>query len=178
MSSLMPSTEPTPPATRRRAWGRLAFLALLLSAGAGLGQPIFLGGQLQAQVDVRTAEQWAAVADYGRVGLRAFSEVEGALSAGAAAGDRERILAQGVSDNSRALELANIRYRVGSLDLRAIQQQQAEQRHASRDPDVRNLDRAGLAVLGSGRMIRALRRDDGSTLSVSGGPLPAPPAWT
>jgi len=96
----------------------------VLSAGAGLVQPIFLGGQLQAQVDVRTAEQRAAVADYGRVGLRAFSEVEGALAAGAAAGDRERILAQGVSDNSRALELANTRYRVGSLDLRAVQQQQ------------------------------------------------------
>ncbi len=31
---------------------------------------------------------------------------------------------QGVVDNSRALELANIRYRVGSLDLRSVQQQQ------------------------------------------------------
>ena len=37
----------------------------LFSAGAGLLQPIFLGGLLQAQVDARTAEQKAAIADYG-----------------------------------------------------------------------------------------------------------------
>ncbi len=96
----------------------------VLSAGAGIVQPLFLGGQLQAQVEVRTAEQKAAVADYGKVGLRAFNEVESTLAASAAAGDRERILAQGVADNRRALDLANIRYRVGSLDLRSVQQQQ------------------------------------------------------
>ena len=45
----------------------------VLSFGAGLLQPIFLGGQLQAQVEVRTAEQKQAVADYGRVGQRALS---------------------------------------------------------------------------------------------------------
>jgi peroxiredoxin len=36
MSSLLPSVEPTLPVTRRRNWGRWAFLALLLSAGVGL----------------------------------------------------------------------------------------------------------------------------------------------
>ena len=42
--------------------------------------PIFLGGQLQAQVEIRTAEQKQAVAEYGRIGARAFGEVENALS--------------------------------------------------------------------------------------------------
>src|SRR5499426_2734017 len=42
----------------------------VFSAGAGLLQPLFLGGLLQAQVDVRTAEQEAAIAEYGKVGLR------------------------------------------------------------------------------------------------------------
>ena len=42
----------------------------LFSFGAGLLQPIFLGGLLQSQVDIRTAEQQAAIADYGKVGAR------------------------------------------------------------------------------------------------------------
>jgi NodT family efflux transporter outer membrane factor (OMF) lipoprotein len=94
------------------------------SVGAGLVQPLFLGGQLQAQQDVRTAEQRQAIAEYGRVGARAFGEVESALSAEFNLDAREAILAQAVADNARALELANIRYRVGSGDLRAVQQQQ------------------------------------------------------
>ena len=96
----------------------------LFSFGAGLVQPVFLGGLLQSQVDARTAEQRGAIADYGRVGARAFGEVENALAGGAAASDRERILERAVRENERALELAQVRYRVGPGDLRAVQQQQ------------------------------------------------------
>jgi outer membrane protein, multidrug efflux system len=96
----------------------------LFSAGAALLQPLFLGGLLQAQVEARTAEQQTAIAEYGKVGIRAFGEVEGALAAGAAADDRETILIRAVRENERGLELAGIRYRVGSSDLRAVQQQQ------------------------------------------------------
>ncbi len=94
------------------------------SLGAGLLQPIFLGGQLQGQVEVRTAEQQQAVADYGRTGARAFAEVEEALSNGYSLADREALLAVAVRENGRAFELAGIRYRVGAGDLRAVQQQQ------------------------------------------------------
>ena len=87
-------------------------------------QPIFLGGLLQAQVEVRTAEQQAAIAEYGKVGSRVFGEVEGALSAGVRLRRARAILARAVRENARALELANVRYRVGSGDLRAVQQQQ------------------------------------------------------
>ena len=93
------------------------------SVGASLMAPLFLGGQLQAQVEMRTAEQKQAVADYGRIGARAFGEVENALSTGFALDEREAILKQAVAENERALELANIRYRVGSGDLRAVLQQ-------------------------------------------------------
>jgi outer membrane protein TolC len=93
------------------------------SAGASLTAPLFLGGQLQAQVDIRTAEQQQAVAEYARVGARAFGEVENALSAGFTLEEREAILTEAVSENTRALELANIRYRVGVGDLRAVLQQ-------------------------------------------------------
>lgn len=98
----------------------------VLSFGAGLVQPLFLGGLLQSQVDARTAEQQAAIADYGKVGARVFGEVEGALAATATAADRETILARSVQENARALELANVRYRVGAADLRTVQQQQLD----------------------------------------------------
>jgi NodT family efflux transporter outer membrane factor (OMF) lipoprotein len=94
------------------------------SAGAGLVAPLYLGGALQSQVEIRTAEQKVAVAEFGRVGARAFSEVENALSSGFTLEERANILARAVSDNERAVELANVRYRVGSGDLRAVQQQQ------------------------------------------------------
>ena len=93
------------------------------SAGASLLAPLFLGGQLQAQVEIRTAEQKQAVAEYGRVGARAFGEAENALSSEFALLERETILMRAVAENERALALANVRYRVGSGDLRAVQQQ-------------------------------------------------------
>jgi outer membrane protein TolC len=93
------------------------------SAGGGVVAPLFLGGQLQAQVEVRSAEQNQALAEYGRVGARAFGEVENALAAGFVLEQREVILKQSVADNLRALELAQVRFRVGSGDLRAVEQQ-------------------------------------------------------
>lgn len=93
------------------------------SAGAALNLPLFTGGALQAQVEIRTAEQKVAVAEYGRIGARAFSEVENALSAAFALEDREVILREAVRENTQALEFANVRYRVGAGDMRAVQQQ-------------------------------------------------------
>lgn len=94
------------------------------SAGASLVAPLYLGGALQSQIEIRTAEQKVAIAEYGRVGARAFGEVENALSSGFTLEERAAILAQSVVENERALELANVRLRVGSGDLRAVQQQQ------------------------------------------------------
>ena len=93
------------------------------SAGASVSAPLFTGGALQGQVEVRTAEQKQALAEYGRIGARAFGEVENALSSGFTAEEREAILTESVAANARALELANVRYRVGVGDLRAVQQQ-------------------------------------------------------
>ena len=86
--------------------------------------PLYLGGSLQAQVKVRTAEQKEAVADYGRAGANAFADVERALSSGFALDARQPLLQQAVAENRRAVELAETRYRVGSDDLRAVEQQQ------------------------------------------------------
>jgi NodT family efflux transporter outer membrane factor (OMF) lipoprotein len=95
----------------------------VVSFGGNLTAPIFMGWALEAQVDIRTAEQKRAVAEYGRVASRAFSEVESALSAAFAADEREAILRSAVSTNARALDLAQTRLRVGSGDLRGVLQQ-------------------------------------------------------
>ncbi len=94
------------------------------SLGANLVAPLYQGGALQAQVEIRTAEQKLAVADYARVGQRAFSDVEGALSAEAALRDRDAILVENIHDNQRALDLAQIQYKVGKVDLRVVEQRQ------------------------------------------------------
>ena len=62
------------------------------NVGANLLAPIFTGGALKTQVEIRTAEQKQAIAEYAAIGLRAFGEVEGALAAEKAARDREVIL--------------------------------------------------------------------------------------
>ncbi len=94
------------------------------SLGANLIAPLYQGGALQAQVEIRTAEQKLAVADYARIAQRAFSEVESALSAEAALRDRAAILADNINDNQRALDLAQVQFKVGKIDLRVVQQRQ------------------------------------------------------
>ncbi len=94
------------------------------SFGANLIAPLYQGGALRAQVEIRSADQKQAVAQYARAGQRAFSEVEGALAAERTLRERNTLLQAAVRDNERALELAQIQYRVGSIDMRAVEQRQ------------------------------------------------------
>jgi outer membrane protein, multidrug efflux system len=50
--------------------------------------------------------------------------VENALAAEIAAGEREKILAQTLSDNQRAFEVVQTQFKVGSTDLRYVTQRQ------------------------------------------------------
>ena len=92
--------------------------------GANLLVPLFRGGALKTQVDIRTAEQKQAVAAYAEIGLRAFGEVEAALAAEIAAREREAILVDSLADNQRALEVVQTQFKVGSTDLRFVTQRQ------------------------------------------------------
>jgi NodT family efflux transporter outer membrane factor (OMF) lipoprotein len=92
--------------------------------GGSLLMPIFRGGALKTQVEIRTAEQKQAIAAYADVGLRAFGEVEAALSAEIAAREREKILAGTLADNERALDIVRTQFKVGSTDLRFVNQRQ------------------------------------------------------
>jgi NodT family efflux transporter outer membrane factor (OMF) lipoprotein len=94
------------------------------NAGASLLMPIYRGGALKTQVDIRTAEQKQAVAAYASVGLRAFGEVEGALAAEIAAREREQILTQTIADNRRAYDIVQTQFKVGSTDLRFVTQRE------------------------------------------------------
>ena len=94
------------------------------SAGGQILAPLFRGGELKAQVEIRTAEQKQAVAQYVQTALKAFSDVENALSSQLALRQRQEILTAAVADSERALTLAQTRYRVGAGDLRSVQQQQ------------------------------------------------------
>ena len=92
--------------------------------GANLLAPLYQGGVLRAQVEIRSAEQKEAVAAYASTGQRAFGEVESALAAEFALRDRAQQLDTVVRDNERALQLAQVQYRIGSADARAVQQRQ------------------------------------------------------
>jgi outer membrane protein, multidrug efflux system len=94
------------------------------NVGAGLLAPIFRGGALKTQVEIRTAEQKQAIAEYAAVGMRAFGEVEGALSAEIAAREREQILTEALGDSRQALSVVQTQFRVGSTDRRFVQQRE------------------------------------------------------
>jgi len=95
-----------------------------LGIGGTLFFPLFNGGQLAAQVELRTAEQKQAAAAYAQTALKAFNEVETALANEVSLAEREEVLRQGLIDSTRALDLERIRYKVGSRDLRTVTQQQ------------------------------------------------------
>jgi outer membrane protein, multidrug efflux system len=92
--------------------------------GASLLAPVYKGGALKTQVEIKTVEQKQAVAAYASVGLRAFSEVEDALASEIAARDRERILTETLSHSQRALEIVQTQFKVGSTDLRFVNERQ------------------------------------------------------
>ncbi len=94
------------------------------SLGVNLLAPIFRGGALKTQVEIRTAEQKQAIAAFAVVGQRAFGEVENALAAEIAAREREQILTQTLADSRRALEIVQTQFKVGSTDLRFVTQRQ------------------------------------------------------
>lgn len=94
--------------------------------GGRIVAPLYLGGSLEAQIRLRTAEQDEAIADYGRAGAAAFADVENTLAASNTLQAREPLLAEAVSEGERALALARKRYEVGVDDLRSVEQQQLQ----------------------------------------------------
>jgi NodT family efflux transporter outer membrane factor (OMF) lipoprotein len=95
----------------------------IIGLGANLLAPIFRGGALKAQVEIRTAEQKEAVARYGGVVLRAFQEVEDSLAADVNLQRREQILTGMVKDSSRSVELSQMQFDVGRVAMLSVVQE-------------------------------------------------------
>ena len=90
---------------------------LAWQAASSLLVPISSGGALDAQIDVATAEQKAAVAAYAQTALTAFGEVENALDSGVVLRQREDALSESVREADKALKVAQLRFDEGESDL-------------------------------------------------------------
>jgi outer membrane protein, multidrug efflux system len=94
-----------------------------VGVGAKIIAPIYTGGGLDAQVELMSAQQREAVAQYARLALRAIGDVEESLAIARTLAERETLLKAISTDQQRALDLAQTAYRVGKQDLRSVEQQ-------------------------------------------------------
>lgn len=99
--------------------------------GARLLAPIYQGGALKTQVEIRTLEQQEALAQYAASALSALGDVENSLAAALNLADRQLLLEAVLGDNQQALALVMASYQAGRVDMRAVQQQQLSL-HAAR----------------------------------------------
>jgi NodT family efflux transporter outer membrane factor (OMF) lipoprotein len=95
-----------------------------LGAGGKLIVPIYQGGALNTQVEIRTLQQKEAMSAYAQVALKAFGDVEQALAAAPVLEERTAILRNGITDQTRAADLAGTQERIGRGDHRGVMQQQ------------------------------------------------------
>ncbi|MGK0187085.1 MAG: multidrug efflux system outer membrane protein [Verrucomicrobiales bacterium] len=80
-------------------------------------QPIFTGGQVKGNYDLRNAELREALADFNRLAMIAFREVENALSSESVLVSRETSLAQAEELATEAYEQSREEYRQGIMDV-------------------------------------------------------------
>jgi len=99
----------------------------LLHGTLGMSIPIYTGGRLTAQIAIATAQQAQAIARYGSAALRAFFEVEVALTNETLLAQRLQLEAQRLADNSEAVRIARLRYVAGSMDMLSVLQLQERQ---------------------------------------------------
>ena len=132
--------------------GRLsdALLSLLklnpwmAAGGVGMFVPIYQGGKLKAEVRVATAQQEVQVAQYGAIILRAFMEVERALTNEVLIGQRLQFDRAALADRINAVRIALLKYQAGSIDLLSVLQLQASE--LSTEATVIQLENARLAT--------------------------------
>ncbi len=86
------------------------------SFGPGISIPIFEGGQLKSTLQLREASQQEAAVNYQRIVLKAWHDVDNALTAYQQTQQRRDALVQAVAQNQRALALATDRYQQGVSD--------------------------------------------------------------
>ena len=98
---------------------------LIGNIGIGLFAPLFTGGALEAQLDIATSDQEAAIGSYGLAVLDALQEVETALTNEALLFEREQFLREAEENNQAAYRLSKKRYQIGEIELLNLLQQQS-----------------------------------------------------
>ena len=99
----------------------------LVHATAGMFVPIYQGGLLRAQIKIATAQQEQSVAHFGGVSLRAFTEVEVALTNERLFAERLGYAEGAVRDHSEAVRVGELKYKAGSMDFLSLLQLEAGQ---------------------------------------------------
>jgi len=89
----------------------------LISTTIGASIPIYEGGALDAQLEIATAQQAQAFANYGSVVLKAFGEVETAIANEQMLGRRLPFIESAVRDRNEAVRIATEQYMAGRKDL-------------------------------------------------------------
>lgn len=95
----------------------LEFSPWLISTTIGASIPIFEGGARIARIEIATAQQAQALANYGGVILQAFGEVENALSSEQSLIRRLPFTESAVRDRTEAVRIATEQYMAGRKDL-------------------------------------------------------------
>lgn len=90
------------------------------SIGPSITWPIFQGGRIVANIEVRNAEQQEALINYRKTILVAYEEVENAVAAFRNEGERRRAISKTVGSDERAVALVTSLYKSGLTDFRNV----------------------------------------------------------
>lgn len=99
----------------------------LIGLGLRLFQPVFEGGALRTKIRIATAQQERMVANYGGVALKAFREVEVALTNEELLGERLQYQNQALANRSETVRIATLKYRAGAQSLLPVLQLQTDE---------------------------------------------------
>ena len=94
-----------------------------LGTGANVFIPLFQGGAIEAQIAYQNAEAQAAIANYGKVALNAFNDVENALNGEATWRERSMLLQSQLTEQRRLMDNRRAEFRIGRVDQRQVQQE-------------------------------------------------------
>lgn len=91
--------------------------------GANAVMPLFQGGAIEAQIAYQNAEAQAALANYGKVVLLAFNDVENALSGETNWRERGKQFETQLNEQKRIMQNTRAELQIGRIDQRQVQQQ-------------------------------------------------------
>jgi len=98
--------------------------SVFFNVAAGVTQPIFDGGQLLGNLDLRKGQQDELLQTYRKAVISAFGDVENALDAVRQTARRERVLGDVVRASRQAFDISEQRFREGTIDLVTLLQTQ------------------------------------------------------